>query len=145
MKSLHKWAMGIVIASAAALPALAQDDSSSDLITLNDARPSVSASIALPANTTGVVRLDLSMASVVVTDAQDNVVFREADPRVRSLELSIAPNTGMPPGSSASRNICSWRALPTRLRMTPAISRSRARWKNSRSLGFVGLGQPPSM
>ena len=94
MKSLHKWAMGIVIASAAAIPALAQDNSSSDLITLSDAKPSVSASIALPANTTGVVRLDLSMASVVVTDAQDNVVFREADPRVRALELSIAPNTG---------------------------------------------------
>jgi len=94
MKSLHKWALGIVIASSAALPALAQDDSSSDLITLDDARPSVSASIALPANTTGVVRLDLSMASVVVTDEQGNTVFREADPRVRALELSLAPNTG---------------------------------------------------
>ncbi|MCC6613262.1 MAG: hypothetical protein IT320_07270 [Anaerolineae bacterium] len=96
MKSLHKWALGIVIASAAALPALAQGDpaSSSDLITLDDSRPSVSASIALPANTTGVIHLDLSMASVVVTDAQDNVVFRQADPRVRALELSIAPNTG---------------------------------------------------
>lgn len=96
MKSLHKWALGIVIATAAALPALAQGDpnSMSDVITLDDATPSVTASVALPANTTGVVKLDLSMASVVITDAQGSVVFRQADPRVRALELSIAPNSG---------------------------------------------------
>ncbi|MCA9908223.1 MAG: SH3 domain-containing protein [Anaerolineae bacterium] len=96
MRSLHKWAMGIIIATAAALPTLAQGDptSMSDVITLDDATPSVTASVALPANTTGVVKLDLSMASVVITDAQGNVVFRQADPRVRALELSIAPNSG---------------------------------------------------
>ncbi len=35
-----------------------------------------------------------------------------------------APRTGMPSGASARRSIVSWRALPTRFRITPAISTS---------------------
>jgi hypothetical protein len=72
-----------------ALPA-AQNN---DLITLSDSQPSVTAEIALPKNTTGALVLDLSQASVTLTDSQGKVVFQEADARVRGVELSIAPNT----------------------------------------------------
>jgi uncharacterized protein YraI len=73
-----------------ALPAAAQNN---DLITLSDAQPSLTAEVALPKNTTGALVLDLSQASITLTDTQGKVVFQEADARVRGVELSIAPNT----------------------------------------------------
>ncbi len=63
-------------------------------VLLNDSNPSISASIDMPVNTTGVVTIDLSMASVTMTDANGSVVFSSADPRVHHLELNIAPNSG---------------------------------------------------
>jgi uncharacterized protein YraI len=72
------------------VPAAAQ---SNDLITLSDAQPRLTAEVALPKNTTGALVLELSQASVTLTDTQGNVVFQEADARVRGVELSIAPNT----------------------------------------------------
>ncbi len=68
------------------------DDSS--VITLDDSNPSISAAISLPADTTGVVTINLSLAAVTLTDANGSVVFSSADPRVHYLELSIAPNSG---------------------------------------------------
>ena len=64
-------------------------------ITLSDSNPSVSASIDLPVDTTGVVTIDLSMALVTMTDANGSVIFSSVDPRVHHLELSIAPNSGI--------------------------------------------------
>ena len=66
----------------------------SSVITLDDSNPSISADISMPANTTGVVTVNLSMAAVTMTDANGSVVFSSADPRVHYLELSIAPNSG---------------------------------------------------
>ena len=68
------------------------DDSS--VITLDDSNPSISAEISMPANTTGVVTVNVSLAAVTLTDANGSVVFSSADPRVHYLELSIAPNSG---------------------------------------------------
>ncbi|RMG88230.1 MAG: hypothetical protein D6712_04045 [Chloroflexi bacterium] len=70
--------------------ALAQDD----IITLNDASPSIDAVITLPQDMSGVVSLDLQNASVTMLDSNNEVVFLMTDPRVHHLELSIAPNTG---------------------------------------------------
>ncbi|MEO8391586.1 MAG: SH3 domain-containing protein [Chloroflexota bacterium] len=64
------------------------------VVTLNDSNPSVEAAISLPPNTTGVVVLDVSLASVSLTDVSGNIVFSSADPRVHHLELSITPNSG---------------------------------------------------
>ena len=38
--------------------------------------------------------LDVSMASMSLTDASGSIVFSSADPRVHHLELSITPNSG---------------------------------------------------
>lgn len=75
-----------------AIPTFAQGDS--NLITLNDQTPAVDVVITLPADATGVVSLQVSMASVTVVDSAGTVVFQQADPRVRGLELRIAPNLG---------------------------------------------------
>ena len=98
--------------------AFAQD---ANVITLNDSNPSVTAAISLPQDTTGVVALDLSMASVSLTDASGTVVFSSADPRVHMLELSIAPNSGthtltverLPGAAQASARITSQAELTT--------------------------------
>ncbi len=66
----------------------------SGIITLDDSNPSISAAITMPADTTGVVTVNLSLAAVTLTDANGSVVFSSADPRVHYLELSIAPNSG---------------------------------------------------
>ncbi len=48
----------------------------------------------MPADTTGVVTVNVSMAAVTLTDANGGLVFSSADPRVHYVELSIAPNSG---------------------------------------------------
>ncbi|MEO8394147.1 MAG: hypothetical protein ABI700_14250, partial [Chloroflexota bacterium] len=65
-----------------------------NVITLNDSNPSLEAAISLPPNSTGVVGLDVSLASVSLTDGSGNIVFSSADARVHHLELSITPNSG---------------------------------------------------
>jgi uncharacterized protein YraI len=50
--------------------------------------------ITLSADTTGVASLELSSASVTVTDSAGNIVFQVADPRAHGVELRFAPNTG---------------------------------------------------
>lgn len=74
-----------------AIPVLGQGN---ETITLNDVTPSISASVTLPPDSTGVVAIDLSMASVIVTDSSGNVVFQMADSRVHNIELSLSPNIG---------------------------------------------------
>jgi len=64
------------------------------LITLNQSNPSAQMSITMPENSTGVVVINVSNASVQLTDTNNNVVFSSADPRVHLVELSIASNTG---------------------------------------------------
>ncbi len=71
--------------------AFAEDTS---LITLDNSNPSISATISMPADTTGVVTVSISRAAVTLTDANGSVVFSSADPRVHYVELSIAPNSG---------------------------------------------------
>lgn len=78
---------------ALALPALAQQDNP-DLIMLNDATPAIDVVITLPADTTGTLSLDLALASVTLTDANDAVVFTAADERLHGLEFNIVPNSG---------------------------------------------------
>jgi hypothetical protein len=73
------------------LPVSAQD---SELITLDDATPSVDVAISLPADTTGTIALDLSLAAVTLVSEAGDVVFQTADARVHGLELNIAPNSG---------------------------------------------------
>ena len=65
-----------------------------NVITLDDTNPSISATISQPANTTGVVTINLNMAVVTLTDTNGMIVFSSTDPRVHYLELSIAPNSG---------------------------------------------------
>lgn len=65
-----------------------------NIVTLDDSNPSISAAITMPADTTGVVTVNLSQAALTLTDANGRVVFSSADPRVHYLELSIAPNSG---------------------------------------------------
>ena len=83
----------IVLLGVLVLPqtALAQDNNT---IVLNDATPSVDVMVTLASNSTGVVGLDLKDVVVTMTDAAGETVFFTADPRLRSVELSIAPNTG---------------------------------------------------
>ena len=76
-----------------ALPTLAQS-SNPDLITLNDATPAIDVVITLPADTTGTLSLDLALAAVTLTDANDAVVFTATDERLHGLEFNIAPNSG---------------------------------------------------
>ncbi len=64
-------------------------------IRLDDTSPAIDVMINLPANTSGVISLALSGAGVSLRDATQTVVFSEYDPRVRALELRIAPNSGM--------------------------------------------------
>jgi uncharacterized protein YraI len=92
MKRLSLFAF-IVALLMMALPTLAQSDSP-DLITLNDATPAIDVVITLPPDTTGTISLDLALASVTVTDANDAVVFTAADERLHGLEFNIAPNSG---------------------------------------------------
>lgn len=75
------------------LPALAQQDNP-NLITLNDASPAIDVVITLPTDTSGSISLDLALASVTLTDANNAVVFTAADERLHGLEFNIAPNSG---------------------------------------------------
>jgi len=71
---------------------LAQSDA--EIITLDDATPAIDVVITLPPDTTGTLSLDLALASVTLTDANDAVVFTAADERLHGLEFNIAPNSG---------------------------------------------------
>ncbi len=63
-----------------------------NVITLNDTTPGIDVVITMPPDTTGAVALELSGASVTVTDNAGNVVFLMNDARVHGLELHFAPN-----------------------------------------------------
>lgn len=76
----------------AAVPSLAQ--SQADLITLNDATPSIDVAISLPPDATGTISLNLSNAAVTIKDENNTVVFYAADERIHNLDFNIAPNTG---------------------------------------------------
>lgn len=65
-----------------------------ELITLNDAVPAIDVVITLPPDTTGVVALEFTNASVSLTDSAGGRVFYAADTRLHGLELNIAPNSG---------------------------------------------------
>lgn len=82
----------LALALVAAVPAFAQN--SGDIITLNDATPAIDVVISLPADTTGTVALDVSMALVTLLDANGSSVFSAGDARIHALELNIAPNSG---------------------------------------------------
>jgi uncharacterized protein YraI len=77
--------MGLSVGSA-----FAQSDPK-QTVTLNDATPGIDVVISAP-GTNGAVALQLSGASVTVTDQAGKIVFQMADPRVHSLELHFAPN-----------------------------------------------------
>lgn len=83
----------VIALLAMAFPALAQQDNT-DLITLNDATPAIDVVITLPPDTTGTISLDLALAAVTLTDANDAIVFTAADARLHGLEFNIAPNSG---------------------------------------------------
>lgn len=70
--------------------AAAQGDT--NVITLNSTTPGIDVVITMPPDTTGAVALELSGASVTVTDNAGNVVFLMNDARVHALELHFAPN-----------------------------------------------------
>lgn len=92
MKRILPFALLLILLTAA-MPALAQQNNP-DLITLNDAAPVIDVVITLPADTTGTIALDLALAGVTLTDANDAVVFTAADERLHGLEFNIAPNSG---------------------------------------------------
>ncbi len=71
--------------------ALAQSPSA-DVITLNDATPGIDVVITPPPGTTGAVVLQLSGASVSVTDETGIPVLEVADSRLHGLELHFAPD-----------------------------------------------------
>ncbi len=81
----------VMVALVMISPAMGQSDNT---IILNDATPSITASVTLPPDSTGVVSLNFSMASVVVTDSSGKIAFQTADSRVHNVELSLSPNSG---------------------------------------------------
>ncbi|HEX2622657.1 MAG TPA: hypothetical protein VHL11_21000 [Phototrophicaceae bacterium] len=72
----------------------AQNDQANQTITLNDTTPTIVAAINLPADTTGVISINFSQAAITLQNQAGDLVFRAADPRLHTVELSIAPNTG---------------------------------------------------
>lgn len=81
----------VLVALVMISPAMGQSDNT---IILNDATPSITASVTLPPDSTGVVSFSLSMASIVVTDSSGKIAFQTADSRVHNVELSLSPNSG---------------------------------------------------
>lgn len=65
-----------------------------DVITLDDATPSIDAVISLPAGATGGVSVELAGASVTLFDASGNIVLNVADERIHSLQFNLMPDTG---------------------------------------------------
>jgi uncharacterized protein YraI len=85
----------LVVASLmAAQAAFAQGNSAGDVITLNSTTPGIDVVITPAPGTAGTVTLELAQAAILVTDSTGRVVFEMADPRVRALELRMAPSGG---------------------------------------------------
>ena len=78
--------------SLVALPVLAQD--SGGLITLDDNTPSIDVNISMPADTTGVVALDVTETAISLVNDAGDVMLQTMDARVHGLELNVAPNSG---------------------------------------------------
>jgi uncharacterized protein YraI len=74
--------------------AIFAQQNASDAIALNDETPGVDVVITPAPNTTGVVSVELTQASVTVVDSLGNTTFQMADARVHKLELRLAPGTG---------------------------------------------------
>lgn len=81
----------LIIALVSFGAAAAQDNTT---ITLNDATPGIDVMVTMAPNTTGVVALQLSGASVKVTDSAMQTVFQVADVRLHALELRFTPGSG---------------------------------------------------
>lgn len=86
----------LVAAFAPSSPAQAQSGNglSGDLIVLNDSTPGIDVVVNPSPDTTGVVALEISNASVMVYDAVGNLVFESSDTHIRGIEFSFAPNAG---------------------------------------------------
>lgn len=76
-----------------AIVGLAQAQEEAPII-LNDASPAIDVVVSLPPDTSGVIALEISGASVSLLDETQTPIFSESDPRIRALELRLAPNTG---------------------------------------------------
>lgn len=74
--------------------ASAQDGGANDVILLNDATPGIDVIVNPSAETTGVVALEMSDASVFITDAQGNLIFEAMNADLKGLEFRFAPNAG---------------------------------------------------
>ncbi|WP_119071388.1 SH3 domain-containing protein [Aggregatilinea lenta] len=83
-----------IIAVALLLPLAVHAQSGNDLIVLDDSTPGIDVVINPNPGTTGVVAIETQNASVTVTDAVGNVVFETADPAIKGIEFSFAPNAG---------------------------------------------------
>ena len=82
----------LVLALVSIQSAFAQDNLN-QTITLNDATPGIDVVVSTPPDTTGAIALQLSGASVTVTDSTGASVFQVADARVHGLELHFAPGS----------------------------------------------------
>ena len=82
----------LVLALVSIQSAFAQDNLN-QTITLNDATPGIDVVVSTPPDTTGAIALQLSGASVTVTDTTGASVFQVADARVHGLELHFAPGS----------------------------------------------------
>jgi SH3-like domain-containing protein len=103
------------------------------VITLDQANPIAQISITLPQNSTGVVSINLNMASVQMTDTSNNVVFSAADSRVHLVQLSIAPNTGA--------HLLTVQPLPGAATATLQVS-SQADLTSTTTASFVNVSDP---
>ena len=72
----------------------AQGGGSNDLVILNDSTPGIDVIVNPAVDTTGVVSLDITDASVMITDAVGNLVFEAADQNLTGIEFRFAPNAG---------------------------------------------------
>ena len=94
MKHLLPITILVIVLCGFALPALAQDGGAGDLIVLNDTTPGIDIVITPALDATGAIALEITNASVVVTDVIGNIVFETYDPNIHGLELQFAPNAG---------------------------------------------------
>ncbi len=72
----------------------AQGGGTNDLIALTDATPGIDVIVNPATDSTGVVMLELTDATVSITDAMGNLVFEATDPNIAGLEFRFAPNSG---------------------------------------------------
>lgn len=91
---MRRFILLVLLAAGFAPVLVASAQGAADLITLNDANPSLDIVVALPPDTTGAVALDFNAAVVTLVDAAGATVFQAGDPRLHGLEMNIAPNSG---------------------------------------------------